>query len=221
MKQLTTALQALAYLVVVLWEGLGGKGISRFHSYYALFCSFGWLAPLAAASLTATHYGCTSPARPRGGNPADCDSLPTVHRRRHASEKRRPTAGLSYRSSVSPSRRQYRRGKTRLKFCSWRRRSWSARQRASALGKSLANLDHHPSPNFTGGSRKEASLALMNPRARSRERLLRPSPSTSSPSSPVQAFHGQNNNLEPIMARRRSNRIPSVSVFWPVGNSPF
>ncbi|GAA5978785.1 hypothetical protein JCM5350_004820 [Sporobolomyces pararoseus] len=55
---LTTSLQALAYLAVVLWEGgKWGNGISRFHSYYALFCSFGWMAPLAAASVTATHYG--------------------------------------------------------------------------------------------------------------------------------------------------------------------
>ncbi|GAA5837442.1 hypothetical protein JCM5353_007112 [Sporobolomyces roseus] len=54
---LTTLLQALAYLLVVFWEGRWGGGISRFHSYYALFCSFGWLCPMAAASLTATHYG--------------------------------------------------------------------------------------------------------------------------------------------------------------------
>jgi len=58
--QLTTSLQALAYLVVVVWEGRWGGGISRFHSYYALFCSFGWAVPLSAASLTATHYGCES-----------------------------------------------------------------------------------------------------------------------------------------------------------------
>ncbi|GAA5831684.1 hypothetical protein JCM3766R1_004978 [Sporobolomyces carnicolor] len=109
---LTTALQALAYLVVVLWEGLGGKGISRFHSYYALFCSFGWLAPLAAASLTATHYGYG------GTHPKSGDRLP------------------AYRTDQV--------------------RSWSARQRASALGKSLANLDHHPSPNFTRGSQQQS-----------------------------------------------------------------
>ncbi|GAA6058944.1 hypothetical protein JCM10212_002896 [Sporobolomyces blumeae] len=54
---LTTALQALAYLLVVLWEGLAGGGISRFHAFYALFCSFGWVCPLTAASITATHYG--------------------------------------------------------------------------------------------------------------------------------------------------------------------
>ncbi|GAA5932244.1 uncharacterized protein JCM15063_001168 [Sporobolomyces koalae] len=54
---LTTSLQALAHLLVLLWEGLGGRGISRFHAYYALLCSFGWMSPIAAAAFTATHYG--------------------------------------------------------------------------------------------------------------------------------------------------------------------
>ncbi|GAA5844477.1 hypothetical protein JCM9279_006319 [Rhodotorula babjevae] len=53
---MTTCLQALAYLVTVLQAGLTGDGISRFHAYYALVCSMGFLSPLAAASVTAPHF---------------------------------------------------------------------------------------------------------------------------------------------------------------------
>ncbi|BGP48897.1 hypothetical protein JCM10450v2_004776 [Rhodotorula kratochvilovae] len=53
---MTTCLQAVAYLVTVLQAGLTGEGISRFHAYYALFCSMGFLCPLSAAAVTATHY---------------------------------------------------------------------------------------------------------------------------------------------------------------------
>ncbi|TNY21017.1 hypothetical protein DMC30DRAFT_396061 [Rhodotorula diobovata] len=53
---MTTCLQAVAYLVTVLQAGLTGDGISRFHAYYALLCSMGFLCPLAAASVTATHF---------------------------------------------------------------------------------------------------------------------------------------------------------------------
>ncbi|GAA5890747.1 hypothetical protein JCM8208_004982 [Rhodotorula glutinis] len=53
---MTTCLQALAYLFTVLQAGLTGDGISRFHAYYALLCSMGFLSPLAAASVTAPHY---------------------------------------------------------------------------------------------------------------------------------------------------------------------
>ncbi|GAA5864042.1 hypothetical protein JCM1840_000682 [Sporobolomyces johnsonii] len=54
---MTTCLQALAYILTVLQQGLLGEGISKFHAYYALFCSLGFLCPLSAASLTATHFG--------------------------------------------------------------------------------------------------------------------------------------------------------------------
>ncbi|GAA5923992.1 hypothetical protein JCM3775_005567 [Rhodotorula graminis] len=53
---MTTCLQAVAYLVTVLQAGLTGDGISRFHAYYALVCSMGFLSPLAAASVTAAHF---------------------------------------------------------------------------------------------------------------------------------------------------------------------
>ncbi|GAA5971149.1 hypothetical protein JCM11641_004162 [Rhodosporidiobolus odoratus] len=53
---LTTCFQALAYISSVLYLGLAGDGISRFHAYYSLFSSLGFLSPLAAASVTAPHY---------------------------------------------------------------------------------------------------------------------------------------------------------------------
>ncbi|GAA5925964.1 hypothetical protein JCM10213_007334 [Rhodosporidiobolus nylandii] len=53
---LTTCLQALAYISTILYQGLRGAGISRFHAYYALFSSLGFLCPLAAASVTAPHF---------------------------------------------------------------------------------------------------------------------------------------------------------------------
>ncbi|BGP32737.1 hypothetical protein JCM10296v2_004521 [Rhodotorula toruloides] len=53
---LTTTLQALAYIITILQAGLTGDGISRFHAYYALLCALGFLCPLSAASVTATHY---------------------------------------------------------------------------------------------------------------------------------------------------------------------
>ncbi|GAA5896431.1 hypothetical protein JCM6882_001011 [Rhodosporidiobolus microsporus] len=53
---LTTAVQALAYVGTVLFYGTGGSGISRFHAYYALFASLGFLCPLAAISITAAWY---------------------------------------------------------------------------------------------------------------------------------------------------------------------
>ncbi|BGO92056.1 hypothetical protein NBRC10512_000787 [Rhodotorula toruloides] len=53
---LTTTLQALAYIITILQAGFAGDGISRFHAYYALLCALGFICPLSAASVTATHY---------------------------------------------------------------------------------------------------------------------------------------------------------------------
>ncbi|BGP25259.1 hypothetical protein Rt10032_c04g1847 [Rhodotorula toruloides] len=53
---LTTTLQALAYIITILQAGLTGDGLSKFHAYYALLCALGFLCPLSAASVTATHY---------------------------------------------------------------------------------------------------------------------------------------------------------------------
>ncbi|GAA5872948.1 hypothetical protein JCM8547_003272 [Rhodosporidiobolus lusitaniae] len=53
---MTTCLQALAYILTILQQGLFGSGISRFHAYYGLYCSLGFLCPLAAASATANHF---------------------------------------------------------------------------------------------------------------------------------------------------------------------
>ncbi|GAA6003060.1 hypothetical protein JCM10207_001967 [Rhodosporidiobolus poonsookiae] len=53
---MSTVLQALAYLLTIMQQGLFGSGVSRFHAYYALFCSLGFLSPLAAASVTGAHF---------------------------------------------------------------------------------------------------------------------------------------------------------------------
>ncbi|GAA5826473.1 hypothetical protein JCM11251_002385 [Rhodosporidiobolus azoricus] len=53
---LTTAVQVIAYVGTVLFYGTAGSGISRFHAYYALFASVGFLCPLAAVSVSAAWY---------------------------------------------------------------------------------------------------------------------------------------------------------------------
>ncbi|BGP57313.1 hypothetical protein JCM8202v2_004953 [Rhodotorula sphaerocarpa] len=47
---------AVAYLVVLLLKGFGEDHISRFHAYYALVAALGFICPLAASSVTATHF---------------------------------------------------------------------------------------------------------------------------------------------------------------------
>ncbi|GAA5961709.1 hypothetical protein JCM21900_000640 [Sporobolomyces salmonicolor] len=50
---MTTCLPALAYILTVLQQGVWRQGTSKFHVYYALFSSLGFLCPLSAVSLTA------------------------------------------------------------------------------------------------------------------------------------------------------------------------
>ncbi|KAM0789276.1 hypothetical protein ACM66B_000117 [Microbotryomycetes sp. NB124-2] len=49
---MTILAQALAYLLAVLQAGFRGNQISKFHAYYALLGSLGFLAPLSAVALT-------------------------------------------------------------------------------------------------------------------------------------------------------------------------
>lgn len=62
---LTTTVQALAYLSAVI-AGIATKQISKFHAYYALFSSLGFLVPLAAVSLTSSAYLYGGSHPPRG-----------------------------------------------------------------------------------------------------------------------------------------------------------
>ncbi|KAK4057174.1 hypothetical protein OIO90_001669 [Microbotryomycetes sp. JL221] len=49
---LTVLVQALAYIITVIQAGLRGNQISKFHAYYGLLCSLGFLAPLTGIALT-------------------------------------------------------------------------------------------------------------------------------------------------------------------------
>ncbi|KAK4051350.1 hypothetical protein OIV83_002834 [Microbotryomycetes sp. JL201] len=50
--KVTILAQALAYLLAVLQAGIRGNLFSKFHAYYALLGSLGFLAPLSAVALT-------------------------------------------------------------------------------------------------------------------------------------------------------------------------
>ncbi|ORY87401.1 hypothetical protein BCR35DRAFT_324456 [Leucosporidium creatinivorum] len=53
---LTVSMSSVAYLVAILQAGLRGGQISKFHAYYALFASLGFLSPLAAISVSPNSY---------------------------------------------------------------------------------------------------------------------------------------------------------------------
>ncbi|GAA6004155.1 uncharacterized protein JCM10292_007264 [Rhodotorula paludigena] len=94
------AFLALAYLVTVFQAGLTGSGISRFHAYYALFCSMGWLCPLTAASVVAPHYGYGGSHRYGQELSAYPFSMPRLLQKKSKSSKNtaRPLAKRAYTS---------------------------------------------------------------------------------------------------------------------------